>query len=113
MLTYQPLTQDDLVKILELLLHETVDHIGRSLGERRFSLQVPRRARGFLVAQGTSKEYGARELKRTIHRELMQPLAVFITENAIEPGSIVRVDLASGGKHLVISLPADEEAIAV
>ena len=50
----------------------------RRLGERAFRLEVPARSRKFLLEKGTSPEYGARELKRTLHRQLMQPLAAML-----------------------------------
>jgi hypothetical protein len=44
-------------------------------------------------------EYGARELKGTILRQLTQPLAAMVANGAIEPGSVVHADqpqMASG-----------------
>ena len=45
------------------------------------------------MERGTSREYGARELKRTLHRHVTQPLAYMLAEGQIEPGSRVRLDL--------------------
>lgn len=45
------------------------------------------------MAKGTSPEYGARELKRAIHKYLTQPLATLVIESKIQPGSTVRVAL--------------------
>ena len=109
MLTYRPLGADAMEKILELQLQEVANHISRRLGERRFFIQVPRRARRFLLEHGTSAQYGARELKRTIHRHLMQPLAALVADGAVLPGAIVRCDLHTGGKRLDI-IPLEEAA---
>ena len=109
MLTYRPLDAEAMEKILEIQLQEVANHIARRLGDRRFFLQIPRRTRRFLLENGTSKQYGARELKRTIQRHLMQPLAALIADGAIFPGSIVRCDLHSSGKRLDI-FPLEEAA---
>ena len=44
-------------------------------------------ARQFLLEKGTSAEYGARELNRTIHRFLTQPLATLVATNQVSPGA--------------------------
>ena len=102
MLTYRPLTAEAMEKILEIQLQDMAGHISRRLGDRRFFLQIPRRARRFLLENGTSTQYGARELKRTIHRHLMHPLAALLADGGVPPGAIVRCDLHSGGKRLDI-----------
>jgi len=93
--TYRPLTQEALEGILNLQLEQIRSHIRARLGPAGFELELSTRARKFLLAHGTSLEYGARELKRVIHRQLMQPLAVLIIGNEIPAGAHVRVDLDS------------------
>jgi ATP-dependent Clp protease ATP-binding subunit ClpA len=44
--------------------------------------------------KGTSTEFGARELKRTILRQLTQPLAAMVSAGKIPPGCTVRAELA-------------------
>ncbi len=100
MLTYRPLSAEAMEQILEIQLQELGNHLARRLGDRCFFLQIPRRARRFLLEHGTSTEYGARELKRTLHRHLMHPLAALVADGGVAPGAIVRCDLHSGGKRL-------------
>jgi ATP-dependent Clp protease ATP-binding subunit ClpA len=109
MLTYRPLSGEAMEKILDIQLQELANHISKRLGERRFYLQVPRRARRFLLEQGTSSQYGARELKRAIHRHLMHPLSALVADGCVPPGAIVRCDLHSGGKRLDL-MPLEEAA---
>jgi ATP-dependent Clp protease ATP-binding subunit ClpA len=109
MLTYRPLNAEAMEKILDIQLQELANHIARRLGDRRFYLQIPRRARRFLLEQGTSAQYGARELKRTIHRHLMHPLAGLVADGAVPPGAIVKCDVHSGGKRLEL-IPLEEAA---
>ena len=51
---------------------------------------MPFETRQWLIERGTSPEYGARELKRTIHRHLTQPLATLVAKDQIEPGRACR-----------------------
>jgi len=91
--TYRPLTHEALEGILDLQLTQFRNHIRARLGPASFELELSTRARKFLLTQGTSLEYGARELKRVIHRQLMQPLARMIIGNEIPAAAHVRVDL--------------------
>jgi CheY-like chemotaxis protein len=71
---------------------------------------VPFEARRFLLEKGTSAEYGARELNRTIHRHLTQPLATLVATSQVSPGVRVRVDLADDGESLRIHAVEGDEA---
>jgi CheY-like chemotaxis protein len=67
-----------------------------------------------LLEKVTTNEYGARELKRTIHRYLTQPLSVLVANGRIARDSTVRVDVASPeGDTLSIEPSAAEPATAV
>jgi ATP-dependent Clp protease ATP-binding subunit ClpA len=101
-ITYQPLSVESLTTILGLRIADLQTHVNTRLGNRSFTLEVPPEARQFLIEKGTSTEYGARELNRTIHRYLTQPLATLVAANLVSPGAQVRVELAEGGEKLEI-----------
>ncbi|MBS1855573.1 MAG: AAA family ATPase [Acidobacteria bacterium] len=92
-ITYQPLTAESLSAILDQHIVDLQAHVNTRLGSRSFTLDVPFEARQFLLRKGTSAEYGARELNRTIHRHLTQPLATLVATNQVAPGARVRVDI--------------------
>jgi len=100
MLTYQTLNAAALERILEMQVQSLQEHLDRRLGERSFTVEVPKRSRQFLLKHGTSVEYGARELKRTMHRFVMQPLAALVAEGAVPPDSTIRFEVSSSGKRL-------------
>ncbi len=87
--TYQPLQPKELSQILEMQIDSLQAHLDDRLGERSCVLVVPPRSRKALLQLGTSAEYGARELKRTLHRHLMQPIAAMIADERIQPGAKV------------------------
>ncbi len=101
-ITYHPLDSAALKAILDQQIAELQDHVYRRLGERAFDIEVTGPSRKFLLEKGTSPEYGARELKRTLHRQLIQPLAALLTNGDIDPGATVRAELAPGKQGLVL-----------
>lgn len=97
-ITYQPLTAESLSTILDQHIVDLQNHVNTRLGTRSFTLDVPFETRQFLLKTGTSAEYGARELNRTIHRFLTQPLATMVATNQVSPGALVRAELGEDGK---------------
>lgn len=103
-LTYQPLDAASMAVIVDQQLADLQRHIENRLTDRAFELEIARAAREWLLKKGTSEEYGARELKRTILRNLTQPLAAMVAGGAIAPGATVCVDLLGDGLSLSIDV---------
>ena len=102
-ITYRPLEADSLAVILDQQIAALERHIRIRLEERAFDLEVSGAARALLLRKGTSIEYGARELKRTILRLLTQPLAAMVESGQVEHGSTVQVDVAPEGETLSLA----------
>ena len=100
--TYNPLDAQAIEIILEHDLRALQDHVNLRLGERYFSIDVTAEAKQFLLQKGVSQEYGARELKRTIHRQLTQPLATMVARGEIRPGAQVNISVNEAGEGLSI-----------
>jgi ATP-dependent Clp protease ATP-binding subunit ClpA len=103
-ISYQPLDAAALAQIVDQQITVLERHIQNRLGERAFELKVNRAVRQFLRQKGTSDEYGARELKRTILRHLTQPLAAMVANGEIAPEAVVHAELAESGEELVLSV---------
>lgn len=101
-ITYQPLGSDAVKQILEQQIEELQGHVNRRLGSQCFSIKLTDSAKEFLLARGVSREHGARELKRTIHRHLVQPLATLVAENLIPAGYSVTFGADSASDRLSI-----------
>jgi CheY-like chemotaxis protein len=101
-ITYQPLDAESLSAILDHQIRQLQNHVNNRLGQRCFTIDVPYESRQFLLRAGTSAQYGARELNRTIHRQLTQPLATLVATGQIAAGGKVRVDLSEDKAALVI-----------
>ena len=105
-ITYQPLDERALATIVDQHIEELQRHVFTRLGDRSFEIDVTPAARQVLLDRGSNPEYGARELKRTIHRLLTQPLAALVALGRIAARSRVVADAdASGGLSLT---PLDE-----
>src|SRR5437868_5392003 len=92
-ITYRPLDAESFAAIADLEIDNLQKHVNTRLGTRCFTIEVPFETRQWLIENGTSPEYGARELKRTIHKNLTQPLATLVAKNLIDPGARVRVEI--------------------
>lgn len=99
-MTYTPLDEKALERIVDQQVEALERHIEQRLGERAFELNVTSEARAYLLRNGTSNEYGARELKRLILRQLTQPLAAMLSNGEIRPGEVVQVSSGDAGEPL-------------
>ena len=99
-ITYRPLTAEALEQILQHQIEAFGELVVNRLGPRGFDITVDPAARQFLLAEGASAEYGARELKRVLHRHLFQPLASMVADGGIPPGASVRVSRPAEARQL-------------
>ena len=49
-----------------------------------------------MIAEGYDPTYGARPLKRTIQRQVLDPLAMRVLQGEFREGDTVRIDAPSG-----------------
>jgi ATP-dependent Clp protease ATP-binding subunit ClpB len=69
----------------------------RRLEERKIHVVLTDRAKDHLVQEGYDPMYGARPLKRTIQRRVLDPLALRVLEGDFREGDTVVVDAGSTG----------------
>ena len=103
-ITYHPLDAASLDSILEQQLTALQRHIDERLLERGFGVELTDGAKRFLLEKGTSREYGARELKRVLLRFLTQPMAALVEAGRVPPESVVHVDHAKGAPRLAFAV---------
>ncbi len=65
------------------------------LADRKIKVELTDPAKGALVTEGYDPAYGARPLKRTLQRRILDPLALKVLEGEVKEGDTVRID-ASG-----------------
>jgi len=67
------------------------------LEDRKIHVELTDSARGFLVTEGFDPMFGARPLKRTIQRRVLDPLAMRVLEGEFREGDRVVVDMGENG----------------
>jgi ATP-dependent Clp protease ATP-binding subunit ClpC len=81
---FHALDQKQVERVLELQL----DELSFRLAEHGFGLRVSAGAKRLLIERGWDPKYGARPMRRTIQRELEDPIALLILENPYAEGSV-------------------------
>ncbi|MEK6629786.1 MAG: ATP-dependent chaperone ClpB [Acidobacteriota bacterium] len=87
---FHALRRDHLTRIVDIQLRALL----RRLDQRKIRLEITDKARNLLVDEGYDPVYGARPLKRTIQRKLLDPLSMHILEGAFTDGDTIRVEAA-------------------
>jgi ATP-dependent Clp protease ATP-binding subunit ClpA len=104
--TFQPLGEQQLRKILDIELGLVQQRVFASSPEGAFVFTAAESARDFLLSEGTDARYGARHLKRSIERLLVQPLSNLIATSQIQPGDLIRVEKHPDFDDLVFTCEA-------
>jgi ATP-dependent Clp protease ATP-binding subunit ClpC len=91
-IVFDPLTEDDLQQIVELLLND----VRARLAERKIGLELTEPAKAQLVQEGYDPVYGARPLRRTIERRVANPLSRRILAGEFKEGETAVVDYVDG-----------------
>jgi ATP-dependent Clp protease ATP-binding subunit ClpB len=85
---FHALGRDHMKKIIDI----QVRGLMKRLEERKIHVQLTDAAKDQLVREGYDPTYGARPLKRTIQRRVLDPLAMRVLEGAFVEGDTVTVD---------------------
>jgi len=92
---FHPLAREHLKRIVDIQMEQ----VGKRMVERKIAIELTDAAKEYLVSEGYDATYGARPLKRTIQRLILDPLALQVLEGKFTDGDTVVVDLdASRGK---------------
>jgi len=89
---FDRLTEDDLKKIVEIQLRR----LTKRLEQQKITLDLSDSAKELIAREGYDPVYGARPLKRTIQKEILNPLSVDILEGKVREGQAVRVNAKDG-----------------
>jgi ATP-dependent Clp protease ATP-binding subunit ClpB len=73
----------------------------KRLEDRKIHVELSNGAKDFVVAEGYDPMYGARPLKRTIQRRVLDPLAMRVLEGEFKEGDRVVVDVGENGLNFV------------
>ena len=91
-IVFHQLSKAEIVQIVDLM----INLLDERLKDRDISLDLTQAARELLAERGYDSSMGARPLRRTIQREIEDPLSEKMLFGEITPGSIVLVDAVDG-----------------
>ena len=89
---FDRLSEDDLKQIVEIQLRR----LTKRLEQQKITLDLSDSAKELIAREGYDPVYGARPLKRTIQKEILDPLSIDILEGKVREGQTVHVDAKNG-----------------
>jgi len=90
---FEPLTEGQTREIVNLMMKEVQDRIE----DRNISIALTDEAKSWLAEEGFDPVFGARPLRRTIQREVENPLSKKILLGEFKEGDSVKVDSSPDG----------------
>ncbi len=91
---FKPLLRSELKQIIDLQLQR----VGKMLADRDLSLEIDDEVKEFILARGYDVTYGARPLKRTIQKHIINPLSAELLMNKFSAGDTVKICCPGEGK---------------
>jgi ATP-dependent Clp protease ATP-binding subunit ClpB len=89
---FHPLGREHIRAIIDIQLVRLM----KRLEERKIHVDLTDAARDALIEEGYDPVYGARPLKRTIQRRILDPLALRVLEGEFREGDSIRIDAVRG-----------------
>ena len=90
---FHQLSQDEIVEIVDLM----IDKLDSRLRDKDMAIELTPAAKALLATRGYDPVLGARPLRRTIQREIEDPLSEKMLYGDLKPGEIVIVDVQGDG----------------
>jgi ATP-dependent Clp protease ATP-binding subunit ClpB len=85
-------------KIVDLRLKE----FEQRLAPKKLRLDVNTSAKNYLGSIGYSPSYGARPLNRAMQEQILNPLAMYLLQDKVREGEVVKVRLDGPSNHLAL-----------
>ena len=87
-ISFDPLTKEQLLQIVDLMLKDTE----KALKDKDITMEVTPEAKDFILEKGTDIKFGARPLRRAIQRYVEDELSEMILRGELQDGQNVKVD---------------------
>jgi ATP-dependent Clp protease ATP-binding subunit ClpB len=89
---FHALSRAEMRQIIDIQLRGLM----KRLEDRKIRVELTDRAKDLLIAEGYDPTYGARPLKRTIQRRVLDPLAMRVLQGEFGESTVVRIDAPRG-----------------
>jgi len=91
-ITFRPLTRENICGIMELLISD----LNRRLAEKEIAIRMTESAKELAMTQGYDPAYGARPLKRYLQKTVETMSARLILSDSVAPGQTIVLDAVHG-----------------
>jgi len=98
---FHPLSMEQIEAIFDIELHE----LSARLAEQNYRIRVLPSARRFLIEKGWDPKFGGRPLRRTIQKELEDPLAQMLLVRGWPAGTVFNAGCREGKIRLIGKAP--------
>jgi ATP-dependent Clp protease ATP-binding subunit ClpA len=89
---FKPLTKDELIKIIDLMLKEVKEEVR----ERNITLEVSEEVKDFILKEGYDEKYGARPLRRAIQKYVEDEISEAYLHKRFNEGAHINIALKDG-----------------
>ena len=90
--TFDSLTNEQLLQIVDLMLNDTV----KALSDKDIKMNMTEAAKNYILEKGTDIKFGARPLRRAIQRYVEDELSEMILRQQLLDGQTVNIDFVDG-----------------
>jgi ATP-dependent Clp protease ATP-binding subunit ClpA len=90
---FQPLTEEQIKEIVDLMMKD----VQKRLADRKITVELTEEAKVQLAKEGFDPAFGARPLRRTIQRQVENPLSRRILQGEFKEGDRILVDVGADG----------------
>jgi ATP-dependent Clp protease ATP-binding subunit ClpB len=91
-IVFHALSREQMRHVIDIQLRGLM----KRLEERKIHIDLTDKAKDLLIEEGYDPTYGARPLKRTIQRRVLDPLAMRVLQGDFREGDTVRIDASAG-----------------
>ena len=105
-IVFHQLTESEIIEIVDLMIAS----LEKRLQDKDMAIELTPPAKALLAERGYDPTLGARPLRRTIQREIEDPLSEKMLFGDLNPGSIVVVDVEGEGDERTLSFTPTPKA---
>jgi ATP-dependent Clp protease ATP-binding subunit ClpC len=99
LIIFNPLSREDLARIVELQLAE----VRKRLKDRGVTLELEQSAVELLIAKGHNEDFGARPLRRAIERLIEDPLSEQLLRTEAKPNTVIKISRQGEAEELTFT----------
>ncbi|MQG66314.1 MAG: ATP-dependent Clp protease ATP-binding subunit [SAR202 cluster bacterium] len=106
-LIFQPISEEDQRQIVDIM----IENLRKKLVEHDIDLELSEAAKSWIASDGFDREYGARPLRRSIRKNIENPLSTALIKGEFGNGDHVYVDLVE--EEIVLEKRIKYESITI